>query len=372
VKRERQVVPFILFYMNELQKYIVIIPVIELKQNLCRFTEHKFTWISFWNDLNKLDKKVVSGTYKFFVNPNISLDSPTKLFICVIVDTNSNDEAYKIGVEKILTLVNELVWVFLTGFRIIYHEAITIPLVSIASSTIKIDNVDLIIEKGITKAVVTPYEQHKILSPFSITLRNNGFITAYGKIPQFEGNVNAQKPLIPEEKVLNLEAYLEKVRPNKPSINSELIDMMAMLYSAAVTTEDIAISYLLLWQILESFGSAKKTTNKLITHGTLKKVKCLLDEEKQYNKDIVNRVINLLGNAKEKGDVQQISKTLKENLYITQDIRDIEKKVKEFRSIRGSITHPNPSKKLGVSKLMGKYVELFEIVERLFKSLLEK
>ena len=195
-------------------------------------------------------------------------------------------------------------------------------------------------------------------------------MTIYFKIPKLEAGTSEMPPISmsPKEDLLDIEPHLNKIRASRSSEEAKLMNVLATLYSAAITTENISVSYLLLWQILESSASIKNAGGKLLSDDTLNDIRRLL-QEGDYDAATVHRVKNLLGMLRGKGEVQVITEMLREYLFPDDSVDVLERKVGELRKIRGAITHPKPSERLDANKLLKNYKELRDIIDKLLQKL---
>jgi hypothetical protein len=161
---------------------------------------------------------------------------------------------------------------------------------------------------------------------------------------------------------------IKSILPHRSSGEANLVNIVATLYSGAITTENISVSYLLLWQILESVASSKDNGGKLFNSTVMNKIRELLQQE-GYDVDTVQRVNSILLMLGKKNDVQLIAETLWDYLHPAEGVDGLKRKVKKFRSLRGAVTHPGLSRKLSMYELMETYTELRDIVHRLVHKL---
>ena len=131
---------------------------------------------------------------------------------------------------------------------------------------------------------------------------------------------------------------------------------------------EIPISYLLLWQILESFASSKEAGGKLLTETTMNNIKDLLQKE-SYDIATIHRISSMIGMLEKKNPTQIIAEILREYLFPNENIEVLKQKVEKLKKIRNSITHPEPSKRLDANELQTNYKELKGIIERLLRKI---
>lgn len=356
-------------------KYIVILPVLELELDLYKFSENRYTWLQFWEDLKSLNSKCMFNEFKIFVDQGDPSSSPPKLFILTLIDANSKDEAYEKGTEKILNLVNNLVFLFLRGFEPIHHEAVAVPfcppnLPLSVDDSINVERIEVVIKTGNVDKIITPHgvwEFKPMLQGGKVSHKER--VTTYFKIRKIECDGKEIQIRMPIRKdvLLNIENSLE-VMLSESKIEKELKNTIATLYSASVTMENISISYLLLWQILESFASSKKVGEKLFTKTTTNNIKELLQKE-NYDIATIHRIGSMLGMLEKNTPTQIIAEIFREYLFPNENIEVLKQKVEKLKRIRNSITHPEPSKRLDANELQTNYKELKGIIERLLRKI---
>jgi len=357
------------------KRYIVVVPMVVSKLELLTFSGNKYTWVSFWDDLRGLHSKCIFRKFKIFVDQPDPASSPPKLFVCTLVNAQSVEEAYKKGTENVLALSNSLVRLFSEGFEPKYHETIVIPfhpagLPPTIEGTISVELVKLTTKNGNVEEIATPYSAWKPKVAVLGKAAHKEYVTAYFKVPKIEAGIS-EMPTIrmsPKEVLLNIETHLKKTRAFKSSDEARLMNLVATLYSAAVTTENMSVSYLLLWQILESFASSKDDGGKLFTGTIINRIRGLLQEE-GYDDDTTRRVNSILGMLGKKNNIQIIAEMLGEYVFVGKSIAELKGQVDRLREIRGAIVHPKVSRRLDANKLMVSYKELRDIVDKLFRKL---
>lgn len=348
-----------------MEKFIVVVPVMEYTLNLHQITDDQYTFFKHKDDLRLLDKKIINGRYKIFVENKELGPSQTKLFICTLVDAINENDAYKEGVKNISELINSMSLLFLTGFYPLYHEAIAEVLFE--ENNIKIDSVNLeITERGNIAKIISSDGEWTLHSPLYVYIDGDKRISKCITIPKAGQHIDGTAIVINKEDLIELENGLHKINLVREKHNSGLINVIAGLYNSAITTEDLSIAYLLLWQILETLASGKNDNkNKLVKADDIEKIGTLLaDSDKEY----IKRIKGALSSLKVKGDVQIITEILKENVFVDKNGEDIKKIVESARAMRGSIVHAN---NIDSGKLQSKYKELRDIIEKLFKKLKE-
>ena len=352
----------------KLKKYIAVAPMVELSLDLLRFGKNRYTWASFWDDLRGLDSRCIFNKFKIFIDQEDPAFFPPKLFVCMLISAESIEEAYEKCIQDILALSNGLVSLFSKGFEPIYHEMIIIPLYSIApppmtKDAISVKLVELTIKNGNVDTIITPYGVWRHVRTRG-EASHKEYLDAYFNIPKIEAG-NIPMPdirMLKKEALLNLEHRLKKTGTFESNTKAKLVNLVASLYSAAVTTENISVSYLLLWQILESSTSSKEAGRKSLNKTTLNSIKGLLQEEK-YDNATVQKVNSVLGGLRD--EVEMIAEMLRKYLFPDDGVDVLEQKVEKFRKIRGAITHPRPSRRLDTNELLTNYKELRDIINKL-------
>ncbi|MGB2842300.1 MAG: hypothetical protein WBC40_07480 [Halobacteriota archaeon] len=354
------------------EKYIVILPVVELELDLYKFSENRYTWLQLWDDLKSLNGKCIFNKFKIFVNQEGISSSPPKLFILTLIDANSKDEAYKKGTEKILELVNSLVFLFLRGFKPIHHEAIAMPFCPSnhplpIEDSIDLERIKVVIKTRNVDKIITPYGEWKFNPLLQGKASHKEYVTTYFKIRKTEcdGKEIQIRMGIQKDELLNVENSLNVIESN---IEGELKNTIATLYSAATTIENIPVSYLLLWQILESFASSKEAGGKLLAGTTMNNIKALLQKE-GYDSATIHRINSMLGMHEKKNPTQIIAEIFREYLFPNENIEVLKQKVEKLKKIRNNITHPEPSKRLEGNELQTNYKELRGIVDKLLREI---
>lgn len=167
--------------------------------------------------------------------------------------------------------------------------------------------------------------------------------------------------------MLNIENSL-KVMLAESNIEGEVKNTIANLYSAAITMENIPISYLLLWQILESLASSQETGGKLLAETTMIYIKDLLQKE-NYDIATIHRINSILGMLEKKNPTQIIAEIFREYLFPNENMEVLKQKVEKLKNIRNKITHPEASKRLDGNELQTNYKELKGIIDRLLREI---
>lgn len=356
----------------KLRKHIVVVPVVEAKLDLLTFGESKYTWVSFWDDLRDLHDKCILHEFKIFVDQLDPASSPPKLFICTLISAQK-EEAYSEGINSVRRLCNSLVCLFSKGFEPRYHEAVVVPfpceLPPTIEDTISVELVELTIKNGTIEEIRTPYFVWKPKVGLPGKAVHEQYLTTYFKIPKIEPGIFHMPTIymVPKEVLQNIESNLRKVTAHESSDETALMDVITTLYSAAITVGNVSISYLLLWQILESLASSKDEDRQLLTGNTVNRIQELLQRE-GYDADRVHRVNSQLGMLKKKSDTQIIAELLRQYLSPNEDIEVLKKDVEEFRKIRGAITHPR-TRVLDANKLYESYKKLRETAHQLLQKL---
>jgi hypothetical protein len=258
------------------------------------------------------------------------------------------------------------------GFEPKYHEAIVIPfhpteVPPTIEHTTGIEVVKVTAKNGEVEEIATPYSTYKPRLALPGKAVHKKYGTTYFKIPKLEPGTSKMPTIYmsPKEHLLDIEHHLQAIRASK---SSDLMDLVATLYSGAITTENISVSYLLLWQILESLASSESPGKKLITKDTEKSIRKLLQQE-GYDAQTLDKVNSILGMLREKTESEIIAETLRDYLHPAEGVDISEQKVEKFRGIRGAVTHPRLSRRLDTHELMETYTELRDIVERLVHKL---
>lgn len=355
------------------KKYIVVVPVVELNLDLLTFGEGEYTWVPFWDDLRSLHGKCIFHEFKIFVDQPNPASFPPKLFVCTLVNAQSEKEAYEKGTESVLFLSNSLVRLFLRGFEPKYHETIATPfyptkLPATTEDTISVELVKLTTKNGNIKGIATPYMVYEPRVALHGSAAHEKYVTTHFKIPKLEAGTSNMPTIhmLQKEVLLNIGPHLKNIRASKSSDETKLMNVVATLYSAAVTTENISVSYLLLWQILESFASSKGSGEKLLTGNARNKIEELLQHE-GYDVVTAQRVSSVLGMLRGKNDIQIIAEMLKEYLFPNEevDVLVLRQDVEKFRKIRHAIVHPKGSERLDANELQANYKKLRDIVYKL-------
>lgn len=357
------------------KRYIVVVPMVGSKLDLLRFSENRYTWVSFWHDLRGLHSKCIFHEFKIFVDQPDPTSSPPELFVCTLVNAQSVEEAYKKGTENVLSLSNSLMRLLSEGFEPKYHETIVVPfhpaeLPPTIEDTISVELVKLTTKNGKVEEIATPYSAYKPRLALPGKAAHEKYATTYFKIPKLESGTSEMPPIYmsPKEHLLDIEPHLEKIRAFKSNDEARLMNVVATLYSAAITTENISVSYLLLWQILESFASSKDDGGKLFNDTIMNRVRGLLQQE-GYDVDTAHRVNSILGMLGKKNDIQIIAEMLGGYVFVGKSIAELKGQVDRLREIRGAIVHPKVSLRLDANKLMVSYKELRDIVDKLVRKL---
>lgn len=299
------------------KKYIVVVPTVGSKLDLLPFDEKRYTWVSLWHDLGALHGKCIFQQFKIFVDQPDPDSSPPKLFVCTLVNAQCEEEAYCKGREDVLALSSSLVRLFKEGYEPEYHEMTVIPLHQFKlpptmEDGLSVLSIELRTRNGKVEEVATPYGTFKPTRHFGKAIHEE-FMNRYFAIPIVAEGTFAKVTISMSRKELlfDIDAGLEKTRAFESSDEGELMNVVATLYSAAVTTANMSVSYLLLWQILESLASGKDSGQKLLTDTTMNGIFRLLQQE-GHEVITIQKIHSVLGMLREKSETRVIAEMLRE------------------------------------------------------------
>lgn len=354
------------------KKYIVVVPMVETELALLQFSENRYTWVPFWDDLRELNSKCMFDEFKIFVDQEEPRSSPPKLFVCTLIDAESVEKAYEQAIEAIRALSSELVTLFGRGFELMEHEAMVVGLTPIIKDTVDVKLIELTIKNGNVERIATPYGAAEPGFSQPISFSHNEYVTTHSKLQKIEGDMRSvQFPvtkMVPKQVLLNIEANLKRRGASRSNDERQLMNVMTSLYSAANATTNIKMSYLLLWQILESCASSKDYGSKLLTDNTMNSVMTLLQKE-NYDDRARDRVGGALGTLRKKNDNEVIAEIFREYVLPAESVKALKQKVKKFSDIRSAIVHPKYSRRLDANKLLTNYGKLSDIIYELLRKL---
>jgi hypothetical protein len=219
-----------------------------------------------------------------------------------------------------------------------------VDLTPVIKDTIDVKLIELTTRNGNVESITTPYGVWKSNFPKPLSFSHNEYVTIYSKLQKIQ-EVSIELPsakMVRKDVLLNMEANLKRIGASKTNDERELMNVITSLYSAAATIGNISVSYLLLWQVLESLAASKEARSELLNKRILNSIKRLLQKE-GYDVATVHRVDSQLGMLTEKSEVQMMAEMLRECLFPDDSVDALEQKVEEFRKIRCAITHPRLS-----------------------------
>ena len=353
-------------------KYISVVPILETRLDLLPLGEQRYTWFPLWDDLRSLNRECLLDRFKLFVDQQDPRCSPPKLFVCTLIRAINEEEAYQKGTKAIRSLVNQLVTLLHRGFEVKEHEALIVNISPITKGTINIKLVELTIRNGNVKDISTPYGKWTSKFPQIMTFSHNGYLATFSKIQKIESDTRGvhlpKVEMLPKEILLNVDVNLRKMESTMSEDKKKLMSVVTNLYNAAVTMSNVSVSYLLLWQVLESFVLSEDGGEQLISGNTLVMVTSLLRNE-NYDAKTQQKVKSMLGMLTKKSEIDAIAEILKHYIFPSEKLAKLRKDIEGFRRMRGAIVHPKDSSHIDTAKLLASYGELRNLVEAMFRRL---
>lgn len=341
---------------NTYGRYIVIVPAIAMNLDLLPFGK-RYTWMKCWDDLCELNEKIIGEQIKIFTYVEDPKREPTKLFLCTLIDSRSEEDAYEKGMAKIEEFLS-LITVFLRrSFEVLTYEVTTLPLPNVRS----LKEVELHVDGGYLAKVSSPKGNWTMLSPHFGEITNDTIFPVYFELPKMEGKVSGTQTVIRKKDFDEVEDFFVKIdRLSKEERG--FLKVIGQLYSTAISTEAISISYLLLWEILEVYSHTLSTLTQLLDKQKLSKVRKFLKQEKYEDTE---RIVSWLGMLGEQTETQVISTIIQKDLFPKKKIDEVNTTITALRKTRNMITHPKVLSNIDNATLLDHYQKLKEIVDKL-------
>ena len=235
----------------------------------------------------------------------------------------------------------------------------TLPLPSVCSLT----EVELDIDGGYVTRISTPHGSWNILSPHFGEITHDTIFPSYFEMPKIEGGVSGTIIVMPRKGLDDVADFFLKI-DKLTKEERGLLKTVGQLYAAAVSTEAVSVSYLLLWEILEVYSNSFPSSSSLLDKQTLNQVRVLL-EEKKYKAENVERIVSVLGMLNSQTETQMVSTIIKKKLLPDEKMEEINKLITALRRTRGTITHPKALSGVDRVTLLEHYRQLKEIIDKL-------
>lgn len=365
----------------KLNKYIAVVPIIEGTLDLLKLTERSYVWVPLWDDLRCLHGKCLLGQFKIFVDQEDPPSTQPKLFVCTLIEAQTLEQAYESAAQRMRAFAANLVTfsVCSRGFEPIigdmqvteFYPPKSPPAIK---DKVDLDLVEITIGKGNLKTIRTPYYLFKFSYPLGCQFSHNQYITAYSTLQKLEAPQPTQMPdvrLLQKKELQNIESHLDKIIGSGYTDEAKLMNVIAPIYSAAVTAKNMLMSYVLLWQVLESIASTRDFGKKLLDKNTMNGIRALLQQQR-YDNTAISRLNSMLGTVKQKNEIDVIAETLRDYVYPAEALEKLKKSVEILRNMRGAIVHPRVCRTLREPEIMERYRELRHIVDSLVQKLSRK
>ena len=341
-----------------LNRYIAVVPVLGMDLHLLKF-DGGYSWFRLWDDLQELDGRIVNQQIKLIVPLENVSKRPSKCYICTLVDATTEKVAYEKGlcrIEEFVFLAN----IYLRrSFRPLVHEAVTLPM----PKTKSLNDISLIIENGNISKIISSLENWTLKVPYFGKITHKDYYPAHFELTDIQSNVSETANLISKKGWLAFEKKLKKLASLK-SEQKELLVIIGQLYASANSAETIALSYIMLWEVLEAYSGTDKGRQALLSNETLGKIRKLVVQQ-GYNKDDTKTVLSMLKSLKKETLTQQMASIIQTQLFPDKNQNDVYRQLKDIRNTRNRLTHPNASKKTDKTKILNHYQQLREIVDKL-------
>jgi hypothetical protein len=354
------------------KEYISVIPITEIKVDLLSLGEQRYTWFPSWDDLRSLNGKCLLDRFKIFLDQQDPSHFQPKLFVCMLIAAVNEHEANWKGTEATRTLANQLVTLFSRGFEVIEHEALIIDASLITKGISSLNMIELTILNGNVRTISSPHGKWTSNFPQGLAYSSDSCLSTFAKLQKIEGDTKdlcvPSIQMLQKEVLLNIDSNLRKMENAKPEHKKMLMNSITALYSAAITTSNVTISFLLLWQVLESLALIECQDEQAISSNTLEKIILLLSNEK-YDLQTQRRVKSTLAMLTKKSNVDTIAEIVKREVFPNEEYATLRRDIDRFRRIRGAIAHPKGLSHEDTVNLLKSYQELRNIVQTLFKKL---
>ena len=208
-----------------------------------------YSWFRVWDNLQQLNNKIINQQLKLIIPEKNVAKQPSKFYACTLTKALSEESAYEQGTSKIeefLFLSN----IYLNrSFRPLLEEAITLPF----PKTHSINNISLEILDDRVNKIISDEERWTLEVPYfgAITPSEKSidFYPAHFEITDIQSKISEHINVISKQKWLAFENHYEKLCKIEDT-KKDLLVIIGQLYASASSSETIALSYMMLWEIL--------------------------------------------------------------------------------------------------------------------------
>lgn len=344
-------------------RYFVVVPVFGMDLQLLKFGKG-YSWSKLWDDLQELDGRIVNQQIKLIVPLENVSRRPVKFFVCTLLESPTETDAYQQGLGRIEEFVY-LANVFLRrSFRPLVHEVVIFSIPkkgSLADFSLEILNERIV-------KIVSPFGSWKPKAPYfyeifgAVGHKGKDLYPGHFEVPLYQMDVHQDVNLISKKGWLDFEKTYSKLVSVK-SNQKELLATAGQLYSAANSSETITLSYIMLWEVLELYSGIDKGRESLLTENILKEIRQLLNQNGIGKKD-TQTVLDTLRGLKRETLTQQMARIIQTQFFPEKTISEVYQQVKEIRNTRNNLTHPSSSKTVDKSIILNDYQHLKEIVDK--------
>lgn len=290
----------------------------------------------------------------YLMNPSHSL-----LGVCLTIEAKNELDARTKGKTFTESFINVLSVSSKIGFEIVSNQ---IFVISLSKNDFDADNLHFETKYGkdaITFIFKTHTETHYFNWRISCHKDDANLLPVTCVMPRTGLDVDASLIILDEFRGKS-ESCLRAFMKLNPA-DKQIFIISSKLFRQSILTEDIIISYLLLWMCLETIS--EQEYESLIDQVSMNEVLKVL--EIKYKQEIP-RIKSQLGNIHKKGNTRLLTEFVSRNSKYTYDeIKDV---INELKILRGQIVHPR--KKIEEKKMFESHKKLFDIVDSVLNTIL--
>lgn len=338
---------------------LIILPYIESEIDFYIYNKRQYTCFSYWEDLRSLNNKIFFNKFKFFVEQKNPYAYLTKIFTTILLEENSDEVAYRKGISQLEDLQPLLVSIFWSGFLPFYHESFSTDVGLTSLEQLKIEIVNTHISRIIYNGWVS-----NIQTPWYWIIKHKDYPTHFFKIPILNGNTIKNTFYM---KISNnrLSLLNEELCKYSKYFEDKYYKIIMSIYSSALASEDIIISFILFWRVLETFISILNDNGeKLIKKEDTEKIIWILEN---YDDETRHRIKSMINGTKKKWDKQILAEIIKKSKLFSNSDEEIKSLADKWRKTRWTIIHPNQTKSIDKIELMKSKKEIQLLVTFLIK-----
>ena len=290
----------------------------------------------------------------YLMNPSHSL-----LGVFTIINSSNESEARRLGQSIVENFINVLSVSSKIGFEIALNQ---IFITQLSEKDFDSGNFHFETKYGndtISFRFKTHYETHYFNYRLSCYKNEDNLLPVTCVMPRTGLNIEATLLKLDEfnENSVKLLNSYKKLKPE----DRYLFNISSKLFRQSILTEDLTISFLLLWMGLETIS--ERNYSPLLDEETVDDILKML--ETRYKKEIP-RIKSQLKNIHKKGNTRLLSEFVSANSEFKLD--DVKDTINELKGLRGQIVHPKNT--VDNQKLFEYHKNLFNILESLLRTIL--